>query len=571
MEVNELKTVLQTSPVQPAIRKSFLRPSVRRRKAYTTALRVTWSYVRLKWLAKLMGRDWYDRRIDDLHARNAERIKGPILKLQGLFIKFGQLISILSNVLPEAFRQPLEALQDKVPARPYEQVARIIEAELGHAPEMLFSRFDEVPLAAASIGQAHRARIDGIEVVVKVQHEGIDLIAEADLQIIRKLVDWTAWFFNISGLDFIYSQVVRMIREELDFEQEAAYLREIGGNLQEEPGVIVPEVIDRLSSRRVLTIGYAEGVNISRVAQLDEWGIDREDLARRLLRIFCKMILVDGIYHADPHPGNIHVDREGNIILLDFGAVGRLGADMKKGIPTLVEGVLKDDVSQTVTVLKQMGFVGSGNEVTKVAERLLKAFRNFFQNELQLGSMNPNDLTPEQHLENLDRFRKEFDLQELASTFQIPKDWVLLYRSFLLLGGISFQIAPRLNPLDVLLPYLEENIFKKEKSLRNIFLNTVKQQVVTLTTLPQELQKFLNQAQRGELEVEITGFSRGLRLLYVLGQQLIMAILFIAGSFFGYVFYQANNLPVAWTFGGLSTLFLFFFLRAWIRGGKMKF
>ena len=566
--MNELKT--QLPPPAPPIRKSFLRPAVRRRKAYSTALRITGSYLWLKWMRKIRGKAWYDRRLPVLHARNAERMKKPILELQGLFIKFGQLMSMLSNVLPEAFRQPLEALQDKVPARPYPQVAHIIESELGLPPEQLFTSFDPVPLASASIGQVHRAGMEGQEVVVKVQHAGIDEIAEADLKIIRRLVNWAGWFFKVKGLDFIYSQVVRMIREELDFEQEAAYLREIGANLQEEAGVIIPEVIERLSRRRVLTLAYAGGVNISRVARLDEWGIDREALARRLLRTFCKMIFVDGIYHADPHAGNIHVSREGDLILLDFGAVGRLGPDMKKGIPKLVEGVLKDDIAGTVAALKLMGFVGSGNEVGKVAERLLKAFRNFFQNELQIASLNPNDLTPEQHLENLDRFRKEFDLQELANTFQIPKDWVLLYRTILLLSGISFQIAPRLNPLDVLQPYLEEHIFKKEKSLRKLLVNTVRQQVATAAALPGELQKFLAQAQRGELEVEVAGFSRGVRLMYLLGQQLIMVILFVAGSLFAYLFYTANQLPVASAFGGLAALFLFFFMRAWIRGGRMK-
>lgn len=554
----------------PPIRKAFLKPRIRRRKAYSAASRVAWSYLRLKWLSKLFGQAWYDQRIEALHDRNSARVKRVILQLQGLFIKFGQLMSILSNVLPEAFRQPLEALQDKIPARPYAEVAGTIESELGHSPEVLFQRFEPVPLAAASIGQAHMATASEGKVVVKIQHAGIDQIAEADLKTIRKLLGWVAWFFNIKGLDFIYTQVVRMIREELDFEQEANYLREIGGNLREEPGIIVPRVIDQMSSTRVMTTVYAEGVKISRIDQLDEWGIDKHALAERLLRVFCKMIMVDGVYHADPHPGNIHVDQEGNIILLDFGAVGRLGPDMKAGIPKLVEAVLQDNVPTTVEVLKLMGFVGSGREVTKVAERLLKAFRNFFQNELQLESLNPNDLTPEQHFENLERFRKEFDLQELSSTFQIPKDWVLLYRSILLLSGISFQLAPKLNPLNVLLPYLEENIFKEEKSLKNIILSTLKQQVVSAASLPQDLQKFLNQAQQGELEVEITGFAKGLRLLYVLGQQLIMALLFISSSFFGYLFY-ATNVKIATVFGALAAAFLFFFIRAWFRGGSMKF
>ncbi|MEO0875277.1 MAG: AarF/UbiB family protein, partial [Bacteroidota bacterium] len=149
-------------------------PSKRIRKAYSVFARVAFSYLWLYLRKRLFGQAYFEKRITSLHIRSAERVKKAILELQGLFIKVGQLLSILTNFLPEEFQAPLDSLQDQVPARPYEQVRQRIVAELGKEPEDLFADFSREPLAAASIGQAHRARLeDGTEVVVKVQHLNI--------------------------------------------------------------------------------------------------------------------------------------------------------------------------------------------------------------------------------------------------------------------------------------------------------------------------------------------------------------------------------------------------------------
>ncbi len=338
-EREDLQTLQNLPNLCPTMPPSHIYSGPRRvRKAYWTAAVVMFSYFWLNLKSKFFGQAWYDRRITALHLRNAERVKSAILQLNGLFIKIGQLLSILSNFLPEEFQKPLAELQDKIPPRPFDQVRERIERELGQSPETLFARFNETPLAAASIGQAHRAQLqDGTEVVVKVQHADIEEIARIDLEIMRRLTVFISFFFHIKGMGYMYTQVRKMIEEELDFASEARYMTQIAANLSANERIFVPEVHPAFSTTRVLTTTFYEGVKISELSQLDTWKIERRDLAVRLLRVYCKMLLQDGLYHADPHPGNILVQQDGSIVLLDFGATGQLSPAMREGIPQLIE------------------------------------------------------------------------------------------------------------------------------------------------------------------------------------------------------------------------------------------
>lgn len=229
-------------------------PSKRIRKAYGVFFRVAFSYLWLFLCKRLFGQAYYDRRIQALHLRSAERVKKAILQLQGLFIKVGQLLSILTNFLPDEFQGPLDSLQDQVPARPYEQVRQRVLAEFDKEPDQLFAAFSQEPLAAASIGQAHRAKLsDGTEVVVKVQHLDIEAVAQVDLRIIQRMQSIISWWFNIKGMDHLYTQVRQMIEEELDFAAEAKSMQVIGANLAEEEGLTIPDVHAAFCSQRILT------------------------------------------------------------------------------------------------------------------------------------------------------------------------------------------------------------------------------------------------------------------------------------------------------------------------------
>eukprot|EP00903_Cladosiphon_okamuranus_P000575 g573.t1 len=353
--------------------------------------------------------------------------------------------------------EPLDSLQDQVPARPYEQVRERIVAELGQEPQELFAHFSEKPLAAASIGQAHRARLaDGTEVVVKVQHLDIESVAEVDLRIIERIQSIVSWWFQIQGMDHLYTQVRQMIEEELNFTAEAASMQQIAQNLTEIEGLSVPEVHLAFSSQRVLTTTWKPGVKISNVKQLEQWGVDKEELTSRLLTAYSKMVFKDGFYHADPHPGNILVQEDGTLVLLDFGAVARLQAAMREGLSELIESAVRNDVPAMIDASRKMGFIAPGREAELMAEQMIDALRTFIQQEVKLEGLNFKEIEVDPFNNSLFELIKNIGISGITSTVQVPKEYVLLNRMATLLLGISTTLAPQLNPLDVVRPYVQK-------------------------------------------------------------------------------------------------------------------
>ena len=548
------------------------RPFIRKYKAYKTALVVAFSYLKLSLVSKIFGEKYYKKRIEALHLKNANRVKKTILELQGLFIKIGQLISILSNVLPDEFREPLESLQDKIPARPYDEVEKTIIREFGKTPQELFTTFDKTPLAAASIGQVHLATLDGKEVVVKVQHLNIPITSKADLVILANLVKIHAFFMDVNGLDHLYEQVRLMVEDELDYQREANSMNIISENLREEEAlnVVIPEVFPTYSTQRVLTSAFCKGVNIGQIAQLDKWEIDRENLAKRLIELYCKMVLIDGFYQADPHPGNILVNESGEIILLDYGAVARLTENTKNTIPELIEAVLKDNTENIVKALKKMGFIADGREAEMMMENLIEIFRRFLLDEVEINGMNFKEIKLKSGLGAITNIISQVDIRDVSDTVQIPKDYVLLYRAAVLLLGVSFQIAPTLNPVDVVKPYIEENLVSRKDSLKELVVNTLKGQLTTALALPQDLHRFLKDTSRGETEVKIKGIQPGFEMLWWLGQMIFFGgITTLSASFLwtSDIRFDFENLHGLYVALGVSA---FFFLRAWRKGGKLR-
>jgi ubiquinone biosynthesis protein len=519
--------------------------SYRLRKAYWTTIVVLSSYLRLWFLKKIFGQTWYNKRIMPLHIRNAERVRDAILELKGLFIKLGQILSILANFLPEAFKKPLESLQDQIPPRPMSSVRTRILKELGKPIEDIFPYFDENALAAASIGQVHRARLpDGTEVVVKVQHADIELVAEVDLAIIQRLTRLAAWFYDIKGMDFLYTQIRKMIEEELDFTREAASMTQISANLMEETGIVVPKVHPEFSTKKVMTSTWHDGVKISNLEQLDAWGINRRDLATVLLRGYSRMLFKDGFYHADPHPGNILVEKTGRVVLLDFGAVATLSKALREGIPKLIEAAIANDTSAMVETFDKMGFLVQGRDAEKMAEKMLYAVRNFLQNEVQINGLDVKSIKVDPFNNSLLSLIQEIGLTGVASTVQVPKDYVLLSRMLTLLLGLSATLDPTLNPLDIVRPYAKAYILKNESTFS--FVNSLLRRTATTALgLPEELSQVLQRAKKGDLDLNTPDVKDGARLLYAVGQQLIVTLLLIAATFLSFLFHQNGEIQYA--------------------------
>jgi ubiquinone biosynthesis protein len=532
-------------------------------RAYTTTFAVIFSYLWLSFKTRLFGRAYRDARIEAVHRQSSRRVYETILALQGLFIKVGQLLSIMANFLPEAFRSQLEGLQDQVPPRPYEEIVARIEGDLGKPLASLFAEFERAPMASASLGQVHEAILnDGRRVAVKVQHHDIDRIVRLDLRTIRRIMAIVQWFVPIEGLDSYYLQIRELLRQELDFQLEADNIERIQKNFATSPRVAFPSPIRELSTRRVLTTTFVEGIKIADVQAIEAAGIDKKDLAERLVRTYCQMIFVDGTYHADPHPGNILVRKDGALILLDFGAVAQLSPEMREGIPEFLEGVIRRDTDRLVRALRKMGFLSrTSDEAT--SEKIIEYFHRRFQEEVKLESFNLSDIKidPQRGLENLLDLRKmNVGLKELSGAFHVPKDWVLLERTILLLYGCCTLLDRDLNPMAIIRPYLQDFVFGA-RDWRQIAMEAVRETAMRAVTLPEDVHKYLTRATRGELEVRVRGVQEGARTVYAVGRQVIYTAIGIAAGISALeLHFHGEDVSARWLVGVAALMGVFLLL-----------
>ncbi|MEZ5055663.1 MAG: AarF/UbiB family protein [Saprospiraceae bacterium] len=540
--------------------------SWRSRKIYSVVFRILIAYLWVYGWSKILGRKYWIRKSPKLHVKSANRLRKTLLELEGLFIKIGQLVSILSGFLPDEFRKPLEDFQDKAPAQDFEIVKAKVEKELGGKIEEHFLQFSKEPIASASIGQVHRATLkNGKDVVVKIQHPHIPDIAEIDLQLFENIVKIHSILFHIKGIEFVSGQVRQMIAEELDYQREASNLQRMKLQLASESMVQIPDLIEEYTTPTIITSTYCEGCKINDVATLQSWGLDPEKIATQLIELCCKMVLVDGVYHADPHPGNIHVNKAGQLILFDFGAISTVPPAIKTNLPKLIEAATKNDTEATVEAMKAMGFVSGQEEAIKFAEKLIALGQEFLRNEIQMDGLNIKEVKIDMGSQTFQRLLDMVSIRDITNTFQVPKDYILLNRMLILATGISSELAPKLNPLDVIMPYLKRMVLRDGKSFRKFVTDSLRSNLTTLLTLPGEAQKVLQKAKKGELEIRLRDLDSRLQLFYRLGQQFIWLLTGVVSGVLAYNAYM-DGFEELYLYGkvgmGIST---FLFVRAiWI-------
>jgi len=522
-------------------------------RAYGTTFLVIASYVWLGVRTRVLGRAWREANIGGFHTRNARRVYATILKLQGLFIKVGQLLSIMANFLPAEFRAELEGLQDQVPPRPFSEIEDRLRRELGDSMKLV-ADLDKEPTASASLGQVHSARlVDGRRVALKVQHRDIDQIVRLDLRTIRRIMAIVQWFVPVQGLDAYYHQIKELLSQELDFVLEADHIERISKNFANDPRVVFPKPVRELSTRRVLATTWVEGVKVSDVGALSKLGVDKKDVAQRLVRVYCQMIFVDGVYHADPHPGNVLVQKDGAIVLLDFGAVAELSPQMRQGIPEFLEGVLRRDTDRLFKSMRTMGFISRTSDEA-VSERIIEYFHRRFQEEVRLESFNLKDIKidPQRGFENLlDLRRMNIGLRELSGAFHIPKDWVLLERTILLLYGCCTLLDPELNPVAIIQPYLRQFVLGN-RDFAQIAMEAIRDMAMSAMTLPEDMRKYLTKANRGELTVQVRGVQEGARTVYTVGRQIIYTSIGLVAGFEAVESWRRHEVGLTKWLGGVA-------------------
>lgn len=376
------------------------------------------------------------------------------------FIKLGQLISTRPDIFPAAYCQAFAKLTDSTSPVPFEQMATVVHDDFGTTVEQLFAWFDPVPLATASIGQAHRARLhDGRSVVVKIRKPGVVQEVHNDLEILRNLAGHLSRNSQLlSDMDFagLVEEFSRSLRAELDYLTEARACEEIGDNFRGAPGVHMPWVDWETTTSRVLTMEELSGIRIDDVDALDAAGVDRPDLARRAVEVLIRMVFEDGVFHADPHAGNLFVERDGTIGLIDFGMVGRISPEMRGQFARMVMALVRQDTDGLVRILLEIapprGALDRRRMRTEVA---------------RITSWLDGRALADIHL---DRVANQIFTVVRHHRLSLPPEVVQLFRMLIIVDGLGLKIDPGFDITTVLHPYarrlIEEQLSPRQMAAR---------------------------------------------------------------------------------------------------------
>ncbi len=422
----------------------------------------------------------------------ADKLTLTLMELGPTFVKLGQLLSTRTDFLPPAFVDAFEKLQDRVSPFPIEQVKEQVASELGPVDD-IFEFFDPDPLAAASIGQVHRARLkSGEKVIVKVQRPNLEKQMENDLEII---VDLARFIEKRSpdaariGLLGMIEDYAKMLRMELDYDREAKNTERMGHHFAKNESVVIPRVYWKYTTRRILTEEYIEGIKLSDLAAIDAYGWDRSKLSYLGAQAFLSQVMVYGFFQADPHPGNILVLDENKIAFIDFGQTGVLTENRLNKLGEFLLGIEKKDLDRTMSAMYDLGILNEDVD--------LDDFEGEFGNIIEaVYSSKLEDI-------NITRLFKE--IQALSHRFhmRIPNYLSAVMKAFITLEGVGKKLDPKFNFAEAIRPVIEQVMEQRMKpsgiyrSMRRRYYRKVK----TLLSFPANLNKLVEAAADGRLEI----------------------------------------------------------------------
>lgn len=433
----------------------------------------------------------------DLNPRRiGGRVRSCLQELGPTFIKMGQIASTRRDLIPEYITQELEKLQDRVPPFSFDQVRQIIEEELGESIETIFDEFHETPLATASIGQVHYARLYSKEsVAVKIQRPNIRNVIETDLEILEDLarlmelrMDWA----KRCQLRDMIEEFAKSLRTELDYRTEGRNAEKIANQFTGNSTIRIPKIYWDYSTKKVLTMEYIEGVRVNDLKKMGEKGYNRKVIAERLAQSFFHQILIEGFFHGDPHPGNVLVLPGEVIALLDFGMMGRLNHDMKYQFASLVISLKRGNTDGIIKVVSRMGLIPEDIDMELLRQDIDDLKDKYYDVPLSQISIGEaiNDL-----------FTVAFHHR-----IRIPADLTILGKSLLTLEGVVESLDPEFSIMNVAEPFgerLMKDRFHPKKLAENAWSHIVEYSEI-ISDLPKKLREITSIMQQGKLRIEIT-------------------------------------------------------------------
>jgi ubiquinone biosynthesis protein len=458
----------------------------------------------------------------------AERMRLALEELGPTFIKLGQILSTRPDVVPPEFVAEFSRLQDRVAAVDFGAIRAQVELELQAPIEANFSRFDEEPIAAASVAQVHRARLQsGEEVVVKVRRPGVTEVVATDIDALWGLAHLAqrhlpgSELYNPVGLVKEFS---RTIRRELDFSREGHTIGKFRSNFAGDRTLHFPDVHWQCTTRGLLTMEYIDGIKVSDLPALAQEGLDRRVIARRGADAFLKQVLVHGFFHGDPHPGNVFI-LPGNVIcLLDYGMVGRVDPALRTYLSDVIMCIVSRDMEELVALM-----LHSGDIVGEVNERVLRRDLSDFV-----------DSYYELPLKEIEVGRMMMEFIEIVTTHHIrlQPDVMLLAKALVSIEGMGRMLDPDFDMVGAVQPFIK-SLLRERMSPKGVFGTTssVVMSYINLTrTLPRDLRDILNRLKRNNFRIDLE--HRGLdrlisemdRSINRLSSSLIIAALIVGSS-----------------------------------------
>ncbi len=471
------------------------------------------------------------RTAQERYRRAAVRFRALAAELGGLWIKVGQFLSARVDVLPESVTAELAGLQDEVDPESFDVMRTVVEAELAAPVADRFAAFDPAPLASASLGQVHRARLpSGEAVVVKVQRPDIKALIEVDLAALRTVIGWLKRYRPIrrrADLEALLAEFSRTLWEEVDYAAEARNATRFGEMFAADPEVRIPQVYPSHSTGRVLTLEDVYFIKITDYAAVEAAGVDRAEAADRLFGTYLRQIFVEGFFHADPHPGNLFVEPLGEgrwrLVFVDFGMVGRLTAEVKHGLRDLAIAIGARDLDRLAASYQELGVLLPEADLDRIRQAETVMFDRFWGKSMtELVRLHPTEMH---------RFAHQFRDLLYEMPFQVPHDLIFLGRCVAILSGMCTGLNPNFNLFEGLGPFARELLAEEGGDWLDTLLGWLTEQGGSLITLPSRLSSALTRIERGDLIVTARAapdLERRLQMLSRSLNRLVAAVVFAA-------------------------------------------